>query len=94
MRGLIIVTALFAGIGGGAIEASAQMSERPRVDSGQQGRWWMVVRADDGRMPEAGPYLTQSDCEAMRDATVSNIRRQQNDRMAARLRERSYCERR
>ena len=90
MRLALVVAAALAW----AVPAAAQMSERPSVNSGMQGRWWLVIRADDGRLPELGPLPSREACLAAQDSVVADMRASGGDRLAARTRERSFCERR
>lgn len=90
MRLALVVAACLAA----AIPAAAQMGERPSVNSGMHGRWWLVIRADDGRLPELGPLPSREACLAAQDSVVADMRARSGDRVAARTRERSFCERR
>lgn len=76
---------------GAAGTASNVGTERPRANSGMAGRWWLVVRTDDGRMPEAGPFPSRSVCEAAQDHMVSDVRAQHGANMANRSRAQSSC---
>lgn len=90
MRLALVVTACLAA----ALPAAAQMGERPRANTGLDGRWWLVIRTDDGRLPELGPLPSREACLAAQDSVVADMRASGGDRLAARTRERSFCERR
>jgi hypothetical protein len=79
------------GSGPPAGTASNAGSERPRANTGLQGRWWLVVRTDDGRLPEAGPFPSLGVCETAQDRVVADIRAQSGSDMANRARTQSYC---
>lgn len=50
-----------------------QTSRGPAVDTGVQGRWFLVIRTDDDQLPEAGPFPQFADCTRVLAEVLKDI---------------------
>lgn len=64
----------------------------PAIDTGIAGRWFLVIRTEDGLAPEVGPFPQKSDCVRATDGVVENVRLEHGVAMARKARSRARCE--
>lgn len=66
----------------------------PSVGTGVPGRWFLIIRTEDGLAPEVGPFPQRSDCNNAMVSVVEDVRAEYGEAMASKARARARCERR